>query len=38
LRERGRKKLKETSREDYIKSKKKFYVPPPPLIFDDEER
>jgi hypothetical protein len=37
LRERGRKRLKETSREDYIKSKKKFYVPPPSLIFDDED-
>jgi hypothetical protein len=37
LRERGRKKLKETSREDYIRSKRKFYVPPPPLIFDEEE-
>jgi hypothetical protein len=38
LRERGRKRLKEIGREDYIKSKRQFYVPPPPLIFDDEDR
>jgi len=34
IREIGRKKLEEMSREAYMASKKKFYVPPPPLIFD----
>ena len=38
LRERGKKRLREIGREEYIKSKKKFYVPPPPLIFDEEDK